>query len=360
MGLPGVPLHRLNSWRIHSRGRPSSRLVSTALASCRPFGQPLAGGRSCSASAVSHRCDGFLCARSYGLVASRFRSWGSLRFRFGSRRSEDLHAQHLAVLSRRGSEELRPGVQLLLSSCLRAVRPCPPAVPLPGRWPCSTVRRLPSGPHRGGSFRGRRFPFRARGLWEVRLRQLSCSAHTLRSVPLVDSLVQVRTLSGPFSPRREVWTRRSAPGALRPRFTFRRAFTLSLACLSLCSVHRVRRLGASPPKGPRSAPASGVPVSNDARLVLSPWPKPGFLPPLGLCHRHRACACCQLRSEDRPLLWARCLRLSPFTAGVASLVRSTGFPPDRLGPVPRPCARPGAPCIPPSPALRSAHPFRRR
>lgn len=146
----------VSSWRIHSRGRPPSRLVSAALASCRPFGQPLAGGRSCSASAVSHRCDGFLCARSYGLVASRFRSWGSLRFRFGLCRSEDLHTQHLSVLSRRSSEELRPRLQLLLSSCLRAVRPCPPAVPLPGRWPCSTVRRLPSSPHRSRSLWGRR------------------------------------------------------------------------------------------------------------------------------------------------------------------------------------------------------------
>jgi len=60
------------SSRVHSGRRP---LRALDLGSRRP------ASKSRSVLVVSHHLDGFLRARSRGLVASRCRSWGSLRFR---------------------------------------------------------------------------------------------------------------------------------------------------------------------------------------------------------------------------------------------------------------------------------------
>jgi hypothetical protein len=61
----------------------AAKLPSTAPSSLR-FGRSLPSFRSRSASAVSHRPDGFLRVERRGFVAPRCRSWGSSGFRLSS------------------------------------------------------------------------------------------------------------------------------------------------------------------------------------------------------------------------------------------------------------------------------------
>lgn len=220
----------------------------------------------------------------------------------------------------------------------------PPALPEESRW-LPVVGSRPS----------------PRALEEVRPRQLSCSAHTLRSVPLVDSLAQVGTLKRfLLSPEggldRSVSSGRFAAALCLPS-------CLHPDLLPACRCARSTVSGVSV-RLPRRVLAPLLPVVSPSPMTPAWCCPPGRN--LG-CRLLLGCAiaivpalAASFGPKTDPRSGRAACGLSPFTAGVASLVRSTGFPPDRLGPVPRPCARPDALCLPPSPALCSAHPFRRR
>lgn len=115
------PLHRL---RAHRPKPPHPLLASTpgALASRRagarlaptaagtPFDGPDATGPVCSALGVSLPLDGFLRVKVSGLVASRFRSWGSSRFPRRATWSEDL--AHTGVSRLAGSHPPKDSTRL--------------------------------------------------------------------------------------------------------------------------------------------------------------------------------------------------------------------------------------------------------
>src|SRR5688572_19961553 len=82
--LRGPLLRLARGGRLPAHSQPSRHEFATT--GNEPSGHGCQATASCSVHVVSHHLDGFLRTAGSGLVASRYRTWGSLRFTSTKRR----------------------------------------------------------------------------------------------------------------------------------------------------------------------------------------------------------------------------------------------------------------------------------